>query len=340
MNLTLLRFELKTRHPFTIARGTTVVQPTLVVELEQDGVRGYGESNETAFYGASMENMTAALEAVREDLESQRLGPADPAALWKELNPQLSGNRFAQSALDQAAWDLWGKLRGEPVWKLWDLTLDRCPPTDYTLGIDTIEIMLAKLREMPGFPVYKIKLGTPDDLEVLRALRHATDAVFRVDANCAWTAEETIEKSHALKKLGVEFIEQPLPREEWKAMEAVYHRAALPIIADESSQTEADLPRCAGLFHGVNVKLCKCGGLTPGKRMLEDARRRGLKTMIGCFTESSVGISAVAQLLPLVDYADLDGALLLAEDLASGIAIDRGRMIFPQENGCGSRLLR
>jgi len=333
-----LHFDLNTRHPFTIARGTTAVQRTLVAELEEDGVRGYGESNAIAFYGATREGMTATLESVRGRLESRRL--ADPAALWEELDPRLSGNRFAQSALDQAAWDLWGKLRGAPVWKLWDLTIDRCPPTDYTLGIDAIEQMLARLREMPGFPVYKIKLGTPRDLEVIRVLRQATDATFRVDANCAWTAEETIEKSHVLKDLGVEYIEQPLPRDEWQAMETVYRRSALPIIADESSQTEADVPRCEGLFHGINVKLGKCGGLTPGKRMLEDARRRGLKTMIGCFTESSVGISAVAQLLPLVDYADLDGALILAEDLAAGVTVDRGRVIFPAENGCGVRWLR
>jgi L-alanine-DL-glutamate epimerase-like enolase superfamily enzyme len=335
MKLTLSRFELKTRHPFTISRGTTVVQRTLVVKLEQDGACGYGESNANAFYGATFENMTSALESVRGRLETRRLD--EPAALWEELDPQLAGNRFAQSALDQAAWDLWGKLRGEPVWKLWGLTLERCPPTDYTLGIDTIEQMLAKLREMPGFPVYKIKLGTPRDLEVIRAIRQATDAVFRVDANCAWTAEETVEKSRALKELGVEFIEQPLPRDEWEAMETVHRRSALPIIADESCRTEADVPRCDGLFHGINVKLGKCGGLTPGKRMLEEARRRGLKTMIGCFTESSVGISAVAQLLPLTDYADLDGALLLAEDLATGVTIDRGRVIFPKENGCGVR---
>ena len=167
--------------------------------------------------------------------------------------------------------------------------------------------MVAKLREMPGFPVYKIKLGTKNDIEIIRALRQATDAVFRIDANCAWTADETIDKSHALKELGVEFIEQPMVRENWKEMEKVYRHSALPIIADESSQTEEDVARYEGLFHGINVKLPKCGGLTPGKRMLEDARRRGMKTMVGCFTESSVGISATAQVLPLLDYADLDG---------------------------------
>ena len=338
MKLTLTHFELKAKRPFTISRGTTVVQPTLVVTLEQDGIRGYGESNDYPFYGCTLENMGEALEAVRGRLESRRIG--DPAALWQELDAQLSANRFAQNALDQAAWDLWGKVCGVPVWKFWGLSLDHCPPSDYTIGIDPIETMVAKLREMPGFPVYKVKLGTKNDIEIIRALRKVTDAAFRIDANCAWTAYETIEKSRALKELGVEFIEQPMVRENWREMEKVHRHSALPIIADESSQTEEDVARCEGLFHGINVKLPKCGGLTPGKRMLEDARRRGMKTMVGCFTESSVGISATAQVLPLLDYADLDGILLIAEDIAAGVTIDRGRIIFPKENGCGVRMLR
>ncbi len=338
MKLALSTYDLKTRHPFTISRGTTVVQPTLVVTLEEDGIRGYGESNHYPFYGCTLQNMAAALESVHGHLLSRRIG--DPAVLWQELDGRLSSNRFAQNALDQAAWDLWGKVRGAPVWKLWGLTLDDCPPTDYSIGIDPIETMVAKLRQMPGFPVYKVKLGTKNDVEIIRALRQATDAVFRVDANCAWTADETIDKSHALKELGVEFIEQPMARENRREMEKVHRDSVLPIIADESAQTEGDVARCEGLFHGINVKLPKCGGLTPGKRMLEDARRRGMKTMVGCFAESSVGISATAQVLPLVDYADLDGILLIAEDVASGVTIDRGRVLFPNENGCGIRMLR
>ncbi|MCC6126733.1 MAG: dipeptide epimerase [Pirellulales bacterium] len=338
MKLTLSHFELKTKRPFTISRGTTVVQSTLIVTLEQDGIRGYGESNNYPFYGCTLENMGQALESVRGHVESRRIG--DPAELWRELDPKLSGNRFAQNALDQAAWDLWGKVCGQPVWKMWGLTLDNCPPSDYTIGIDPIETMVEKLKEMPGFPVYKVKLGTKHDLEIMQALRKATDAVFRIDANQAWSPEETIEKSHALKALGVEFLEQPMLREKWKDMEKVVRESALPVIADESCETEDDVARCDGLFHGVNVKLPKCGGMTPGKRMLEDARRRGLKTMVGCFTESSVGISATAQVLPLLDYADLDGILIIANDIATGVTIDRGRVIFPKENGTGVKMLK
>ena len=194
------------------------------------------------------------------------------------------------------------------------------------------------MQEFPGWPVYKIKLGTDHDLEIVRELRRHTDAVFRVDANCGWTADEAIANSEAMKDLGVEFIEQPLPAEQWREMGRVFGASALPVIADESCVVEEDVERCAGAFHGVNIKLVKCGGMTPARRMIARARELGLKTMVGCMTESTVGISAIAQLLPLLDYVDMDGALLLARDIAAGVAIDQGRCRYPSENGNGVRL--
>ncbi len=338
MKLTLHRFDLPTRHPFTIARGTTTVQSTLIVELQQQGQCGYGEAPECAYYGASMERMTDALERVRAEVEATTLD--DPADFWEQMRPALGSTSFPQCALDAAAHDLWGKLRGAPLWQLWGLNLDQNPATDYTIGIDTIDVMVRKLEEFPGFPVYKIKLGTSEDLEIVRRLREHTDAVFRVDANCAWDVEQTIDNAEGLKPLGVEFIEQPLDPGQWDDMKRVYRESILPVIADESCQVEADVDRCGGHFHGVNVKLGKCGGLTPAKRMIARARQLDMKVMVGCFTESSVGISAIAQLLPLLDYVDMDGSLLLAEDVASGVSIDRGRVLYPDENGCGVTLLR
>ncbi|MHC4406293.1 MAG: dipeptide epimerase [Planctomycetota bacterium] len=336
MKLSLHRFDLPLRHVFTISRGSSSVYRTLIVELEQDGVSGYGEAGENDFYGASFENMSAALEAVRPVLESSSLD--DPAELWRQLEPQLAGSTFAQCALDLAAHDLWGKLRGQAVWKLWGLSLDDVPVTDYTIGIDSIDVMVEKMREFAGWPVYKIKLGTPDDIAIVRALREHTKAVFRVDANCGWGVEETIRNSFDLEKLGVEFIEQPLPPDRWDGMKEVWAKSALPLVADESCQQEPDVDACGGHFHGVNVKLVKCGGLTPARRMLARARQLGLKTMVGCMTETSVGISAIAQLLPMLDYVDMDGALLLADDVADGVTIDRGQVRFPAKNGCGITL--
>jgi L-alanine-DL-glutamate epimerase-like enolase superfamily enzyme len=199
--------------------------------------------------------------------------------------------------------------------------------------------MIAKLKEFPGWPVYKIKLGTAHDLEIVRALREHTDATFRVDANCGWNAQETIRNAADLKHFDVEFIEQPLPRENWEQMKEVFHHSALPTVADESCQTEPDVERCCGHFHGINIKLVKCGGLTPARRMIARARELGMKVMVGCMTETTVGISAIAQLLPLLDYVDMDGALLLAKDIATGVTIDCGRVRYPEENGCGVRLL-
>jgi len=339
MKLTLHRFDLPTRHPFTTARGTTTVQRTVVVELEQDGARGFGEATESGYYAAPAEAIVAALERARPRIEAYHL--TDPAGFWKAMQPELGGSTFAQCALDTAAYDLWGKLRGKPVWWLWGLDLADCPPSDYTIGIDTIEVMRAKLREFPGWPVYKIKLGRPNDVQIVRALREETDAVFRVDANCAWSVDETLAKAAALKDLGVELIEQPLAPGQDDAMERLYRESPLPLVADESCQVEGDVEKCGrGRFHGVNVKLVKCGGLTPAKRMIERARQLDMRVMIGCFTQSTVGISAAAQLLPLVDYADLDGAVLLAEDVATGVRLEQGRAVFPEVDGCGVELLR
>ncbi len=336
MQLRFHRFDLPLRHVFTIAHGSSSVHRALVVELREGEHSGYGEAGESDYYGATRDAMTAALEQVRPQVEGYRFG--DPAELWDKLADPLAAHPFARAALDAAAHDLWGKLRGQPVWNLWGLQLEDLPVSNYTIGIDSIDTMVAKLREFPGWPIYKIKLGTPDDVGIVRELRRHTRAVFRVDANCSWTAEQTIAQSRPLAELGVEFIEQPLPPDRWADMAEVVRRSALPIIADESCQRPPDVDRCHGHFHGVNIKLVKCGGLTPARRMIARARELGLKTMVGCMTESTVGISAIGQLLPLLDYVDMDGAVLLAGDCATGVRLDRGRAVFPDENGCGVRL--
>ena len=308
------------------------------MELVDGTFHGYGESTTNNYYGYTIKNMATALENVRPQLESQAL--SDPVQLWQETSNVLGKNPFAQCALDQAAHDLWGKKLGQPVYQLWGLNIDNIPLSDYTIGIDKIDVMVAKMKEFPDWPIYKIKLGTPYDLEIIRELRKHTDATFRVDANCAWTVEETIRNSHELKSLNVQFIEQPMAADQWDAMERVYQESALPVIADESCIVESDVQRCRGYFHGINIKLSKCGGLTPARRMVQQARELGLEVMVGCMTESTVGISAIAQLLPLLDYVDMDGALLLAEDVATGVRLQQGQCHYPDENGNGVRLFK
>jgi L-alanine-DL-glutamate epimerase-like enolase superfamily enzyme len=247
--------------------------------------------------------------------------------------------KFALNAIDQAIHDLWGKLRGAPVYRMWGLTVDKIPMSDYTIGIDTPENMVAKMNEMPGWPVYKIKLGTTDDLGIVRELRKHTDALFRVDANCGWTAEQTIEFAPAMKEMGVEFIEQPLPSEDVEGARRAFEKSVLPLIADENCVVEEDVDKCAGKFHGINIKLVKCGGLATARRMATRARALGLKVMAGCMTESTVGISALAQMLPLLDYVDMDGAVLLAKDIATGVRLERGQCSYPSVHGTGVELI-
>ena len=336
MKLYLYEFDLPLRHVFTISRGSVAVQKTLIVDLEHNGLHGYGEATTNPYYHATIENMASALMGIRAEIEGW--SPEDPQAFWDALHPALRDHPFAHCALDQAAHDLWGKAAGAPVYRLWGLERDRVPVSNYTIGIDTVEQMVAKLEECPGWPVYKIKLGTPHDLEIVRQLRQHTDAVFRVDANCGWTADETLRNARALRELDVEFIEQPLPVESNDEMRRIVAECVLPVIADESCGVPADVERCSGRFHGVNIKLVKCGGLTPARRMIARARELGLKVMVGCMTESSVGISAIAQLLPQLDYVDMDGAVLLARDIASGVTVERGICRYPDENGCGVQL--
>jgi L-alanine-DL-glutamate epimerase-like enolase superfamily enzyme len=336
--LLLHEFELPLEHVFAISRGAVAVQPTLIVELTDGTHHGFGEATTNTYYGATLSGMRISLEAVRatvEAIDSQ----VEPSQLWSQLAPHLEHDSFAQCALDQAAWDLWGKQQGIPLRKLWGLEVRNAPQSSFTIGIDAIDVMVAKLHEAPGWPSYKIKLGGANDLDVVREIRRHTRTPFRVDANCGWTGDEAIEKARALAELNVDFIEQPLPADDWSGAHRLFVESALPIIADESCRHEADVERCHGAFHGINIKLVKCGGLTPARRMVNRARQLGLRTMLGCMTESTVGISAVAQLLPLVDYADVDGAALLAQDIASGVRVDRGVCQFPNVNGAGVRLL-
>ncbi len=337
MQLILRPFELSLRHTFTIAYDSRDTQETLIVELTDGISSGYGEATANPYYGATLANMVGVLESLRGKIQNSIL--ENPETCWAQMQPFLQGHSFAQCALDMAAHDWYGKHLGKPLYRLWGLQTDKMPLTNYTIGIDAVEKMVAKLREMP-WPIYKIKLGTPDDVAIVRELRRHTDAVFRVDANCAWTPEETIANSLELKKLGVEFIEQPLKADNWEGMEEVYAHSVLPLIADESCIAETDVARCHGYFHGVNIKLVKCGGLTPARRMIAEARRLDMKVMVGCMTESSVGISAIAQLAPMLDYVDMDGALLLRRDIATGVTVNYGKVQFADGNGTGAELMK
>ncbi len=325
------------KNVFRISRGEISVQETVIVELRDQGQTGLGEAPRSGFYGHTADSISQSLRQIARDLESWEF--TTPEALWDFASEQLSDDYFALSALDQAAHDLHGKLHQTSVCGRHGIAWNSIPKSSITISIAPIEDMLAELRSFAGWPIIKVKLGTPDDLLIIKTLRQNSDAIIRVDANCAWTVEETIRLSFEFAQLGVEFIEQPLPSDApTRSKRTVYEESALPIIADESCQREKDVRQCEGLFHGINVKLCKCGGLTPAFRMLEDARSRGLKTMVGCMIESEVAISAAAHLAPLLDYVDLDGAALLASQPAMGVKVHQGKISEPVGFGCGVTL--
>jgi len=316
MKLRYKIFQLPFRHPFTISKGTKTHQPGIVLELEHLGRKGYGEAPAITYYNISAEQMAADLE--RKKILVEKFAFTDPERYWHYLHHLYPNNPFLVCALDMAGWDLYGKMRGAPLSRIWGLQLNQAPITDFTIGIDSIDKMVAKMKEQP-WPVYKIKVGTDHDIEILSALRQHTDAVFRVDANAAWTVSEALPKIEQMKALGVELVEQPLAKDDWEGMKILYEKSPLPLMADESCVSESDVEKCLHHFHGINIKLTKCSGITPARRMITHARSLGMKVMLGCMNESSIGSAALAHLSPLVDYLDMDGPLLLAEDLATGL---------------------
>jgi L-alanine-DL-glutamate epimerase-like enolase superfamily enzyme len=336
MKLSYQVFDLPLKHTFTIAHQSRDVQDTLIVKLEQDGIYGLGESTTNPFYGMTIQNMSACLEEFRPVVESGNW--QTPEQLWELGREVFRENPFAQCALDLAAWDIFTKKQGKKLYEYLNLDPKNIPTTNFTIGIDTVEKMVAKMKEV-DWPIYKIKLGTENDLEIVRELRKHTNSVFRIDANCAWTAEQAIRNSEELAKLGVEFMEQPLGKDDLEGMMEVFRYSKLPVMADESCIVENDVRKCHGLFHAINVKLVKAGGITPGLRMIHEAKSLGMKTMVGCMTESSVGITAIAHIAPLLDYVDMDGAMLLAKDPAKGVTITPEKVTFPAGPGIGAELV-
>jgi len=332
MKVSYKTYELPFKYPFTISKGTKTHQPTFVVQLEFFGVKGYGEAPAISYYNIPVEKMVHDLEQKKNFVE--KFSFSDPERYWHYLHHLFPNNPFLVCALDMAGWDLHGKLKRKQLHELWGLDISKAPLTDFTIGIDSIETMIKKMKEKP-WPIYKIKVGIENDIEMVAALRAETDAVFRVDANAGWTLEQALQKIPLLKKLGVEFVEQPLAKDNWDDMKILYKRSELLLIADESCVKEDDVVKCVGHFHGINIKLTKCSGITPARRMITKAKELGMKVMIGCMNESSVGTAAIAQLAPLLDYVDMDGPLLLSEDIAESVTFDNGKIIYKEGLGLG-----
>lgn len=333
MKLHYKKIELPFEYPFTISGGRTKThQPSLIVALQLGNLIGYGEAPAITYYNITVEQMIADIESRKTMIE--KFAFTTPDRYWHYLHHLIPNNPFLVCALDMAAWDLFGKMRNQPLYKLWNTEWKNIPVCDYTLGIDSIDKMIEKIQQHPWL-VYKIKVGTANDIETIAALRKHTDAAFRVDANAGWALDEALEKIPALKDLGVELIEQPLAKDKWDDMKILFKESSLPLFADESCVFENDVEKCAECFHGINIKLVKCSGITPALRMIEKAKQLKLKVMMGSMNECTIGSAAIAQFLPQLDYVDMDGPLLLKEDVAAGLKYEKGVVTVSDEAGLG-----
>ncbi|MCX5646330.1 MAG: dipeptide epimerase [Phycisphaerae bacterium] len=322
------------RHTWTISRNSSDFKDNVFVRVERDGVVGWGEAAPNVRYGQSAEQTTAAVEKARPLIEAgDWLHHVDLREQWERAIPDQS---CACAALDIAILDWVGRKLNVPLYRLFGLDASKTPVTTFSIGIDTPEVVRQKVREAKDFPVLKIKVGTENDAQIVAAVREATDRPLRVDANEGWhDKEQALEKIRWLQRMGVELIEQPLPAAMIEETAWLRERVDIPIIADEAVKRAADIPKLAGAYDGINIKLMKAGGFQEAMRMIHVARALGLKIMLGCMIESSVAVSAAAQISPLVDYADLDGNLLISNDPFVGVSVKEGKLVLSDQPGLG-----
>ncbi len=315
--------QVHTKHPFIIARGGTATWSVVWVRLRDDsGLEGWGEAAPSRFYGENSDSVQAALERFKPILARADGWSID--AIERELDAALRWNAAAKTAVSAALHDLLGKRLGVPLWKLWGLTPATAPTSSFTIAIaPDDETLRARVRDAAHYPVLKVKLGSARDREILRIVREeAPHAALRVDANAAWTVKGTLAMFDTLVQHGVEMLEQPLPPHDVNGLRFIRERSPMPLFADESCLVATDIPKLAGAVDGINLKLMKCGSLREAHRMIATARAHDLQVMCGCMIETTLGIASAAHFAPLLDYVDLDGAALLADDPFAGPAID------------------
>jgi L-alanine-DL-glutamate epimerase-like enolase superfamily enzyme len=336
MKLSHQTIELNPTHPFVIARGGYSHHRNVIVRLtDADGLEGYGEAAPNRYYGESVSTVIAALGQFKPVLE--RADPFSLESIEAHLNRVLRGNASAKSAVSSALHDLVGKRLGLPVFRLWGLDAATTPQSSFTIAIAENHELERRVAEAREYPILKIKLGTDRDTEIVRIIRNAApEKRLRVDANAAWTAKHAVRMSDFLAEQGVEMLEQPVAANDIEGLRFVRKRSKLPVFADESCLVATDVAKLAGAVDGINIKLAKCGSLREALRMVHAARALDMQVMAGCMIESSLGISAIAQISPLLDYADFDGAALLSSDPFCGASIAGGVIRLSDEPGLGA----
>lgn len=337
LKLTFFPYELKLRHAFNLARSSRTTTPDVQVEIEFDGVKGYGEASMPPYLGESVESVCRFLG--RLDL-GQFSDPFRIEEIHEYMESVAPDNRAAKASVDIALHDLCGKIMGQPWYKIWGLDPGRTPCTSYTIGIDTPEVVRQKVAEAAPYRVLKVKMGLDNDRELVETIRECRpDVPLCVDANQGWNdRDRALEMCHWLKERGCLFVEQPFDKSRLDDAAWLTERSPLPVIADEAVQRLGDVGRLAGAYSGINIKLMKSTGMHEAYQMAVLARALGMKVMLGCMTETSCAVTAAAQLSPLADYADLDGNLLISNDRFDGLTIEDGRVIIPSRPGIGVTL--
>ncbi|MEX2180037.1 MAG: dipeptide epimerase [Gemmatimonadaceae bacterium] len=334
------RYTLHPSVPFSIARGTTTAYERVRVRVRDDAdVEGWGEAAPNSFYEETADTVVAVLPRLAAVVGRHATVRSldDIGAIEGELRAAVPGDASARSAVSAALHDLLGRKTGEPVFTLFGLDPMTAPPSSFTIAITPVENdLIRRVEDARRYPILKVKLGSDRDEWIVRTVRRAAPRkVLRADANAAWSLDRATHMTALLAEQGFELIEQPLARDDVDGFRALMARSPIPVIADESCLTAADIPRLDGAVHGINIKLSKCGGLVEGRRMVAEARARGLRVMVGCMIESSLGVTAAAQLAPMTNYADLDGAALLADDPFAGVTIEDGFIRYPTGAGLG-----
>lgn len=327
-------YELQLRHVFTVSSYSRKTTPGVQVRIDYQGITGYGEASMPPYLGQSVETVTAFLRKVDLTRFNDPFCLEDILGYVDSLSP---GDSAAKAAVDIALHDLVGKLLGTPWYRIWGLDPSKAPDTTFTIGIDTPDVVREKTRECADrFNILKVKVGLDNDKEMIRTIREITDLPIAVDANQGWKDRSmALDEIYWLKENGIVMVEQPMPKERIDDNAWITERSPLPIFADEAIQRLADIPSVKGAYHGINIKLMKCTGMREAWKMLNYARAEGMKVMIGCMTETSCAVSAAAQLSPAVDFADLDGNLLISNDLFDGMKVKAGRIVLPDRPGIG-----
>ena len=332
MHIDAKPIDLKLTVPFRISSGVQYVASNAVVQINHKEYTGYGEAAPFEYYGENQETVLACIARFAGDLGTDPFAVED---IMSHLDKIIRLNPAAKAAVDMALYDLVGKMLGVPVYKLLGLNPAHAALTSFTLGIDSPTEMAKKALLAADYPILKVKVGTKNDIAMLEAIREVSPATIRVDANAGWTPKEAIKTINALAPYNIEFVEQPISPRDLAGLKLVRENVPVPIIADESCVTVEDIPGVAGCVDGINIKLMKCGGLRQALKMIHVARAHNLRVMIGCMIESSLAITAAAHLTPLVDYADLDGNLLIDNDPYGGVVVEHGKLVLLDEPGLG-----